>query len=202
MADENKTSAAASTAPKKKPAAKKAPAKKAPAKKAPAKKAATPSKAVAAKKPAARKAPPAKKPAATASSKPSPQAEAAQADTKASTAQTDHAPNAAEASASSSDKDYNASKIVEDLKGRDWPKIIQRALLMVFFGFLAWITISVAFFLATAQVIICIFAGEPNKALTQLIKQAANYIHDVLSYLSFDTDECPFPFGKDLPEAD
>ncbi len=99
-------------------------------------------------------------------------------------------------------RDYDASNLVDDLKGRDWPKIIQRALLMVFFGFLAWVTISVAFFLATAQVVISIFVGEPNAALTRLIKQGANYIHDVLDYLSFASDECPFPFGRKLPEAD
>lgn len=101
-----------------------------------------------------------------------------------------------------SGQDYDASNLVDDLKGRDWPKIIQRALLMVFFGFLAWVTISVAFFLASAQVVISIFVGEPNAALTRLIKQGANYIHDVLDYLSFASDECPFPFGRKLPEAD
>lgn len=184
MADEKKTSTASSATPKKKPATKKPAAKKTPAKKAPAKTAA------------------AKKTAATSSSNPSTKAEATQKNANTSSVQTETVQNDAKADTSSSEKDYDASKIVEDLKGRDWPKIIQRALLMVFFGFLAWITISVAFFLATAQVIISIFVGEPNKALTQLMKQGANYIRDVLGYLSFDTDECPFPFGKDLPEAD
>ena len=91
---------------------------------------------------------------------------------------------------------------MEDLKGRDWPNIIKRALLMVFFGFLAWVTLFVAFFLAATQVVFTIFAGGPNSALTRLIKQGANYIHDVLDYLSFASDECPFPFGRNLPEAD
>lgn len=102
----------------------------------------------------------------------------------------------------SSSEEYNASRMVEDLKGRDWGQIIQRALFMFFFGVLAWITLSVAFFLAAAQVVFMIFAGEANSALTRLIKQGGNYIRDVLDYLSFASDECPFPFGRNLPDAD
>lgn len=192
MTEENTTPDAA--APKKKPAAKRA------SSKASGK---TPNKtrASAAKKPAARKASPAK-----AAPQPdttgSPQTEAAPtaADRTADSQERTGAPE--QASVANDTHEHKASKMVEDLKGRDWPKIIQRALLMVFFGFLAWITISVAFFLATAQVVISIFVGEPNKDLTRLIKQGSSYIGDVLDYMSFATDECPFPFGKNLPEAD
>lgn len=107
-----------------------------------------------------------------------------------------------ENTASSAHAHYGTSKMVEDLKGRDWPKIIQRALLMFFFGVLGWISLSLAFFLAAAQVVFTIFAGEANSALTRIIKQFANYIHDVLDYLSFASDECPFPFGRKFPDAD
>jgi len=187
MTEENTTPAAETVAPKKKAAAKRAPSK---AKASTVKK-------TAAAKPSASKAAKAQ-PEAQTSKQTSTQAEASQSSADTS----EHSDTAAQASASNQSHDYDAKKMVEDLKGRDWPKIIQRALLMVFFGFLAWITISVAFFLATAQVVISIFVGEPNKALTQLIKQGANYIHDVLDYLSFASDECPFPFGRSLPEAD
>lgn len=96
----------------------------------------------------------------------------------------------------------NTSQLMEDLKGRDWPQIIKRALLMFFFGVLGWISLSIAFFLAAAQVVFTIFVGEANSSLTKLIKQFANYIHDVLDYLSFASDECPFPFGRPIPDAD
>lgn len=191
MTEKNTSPDAGAAAPKKKPAAKPKTAKAKPA---------------VAKKPATRKVTPPKKAApqleTPVSEQPSAQAEASQTSDQGATGQSDPAGAAEQADTSSKSKDYDASKMVEDLKGRDWPKIIQRALLMVFFGFLAWITISVAFFLATAQVVISIFVGEPNKALTRLIKQAGNYIRDVLDYLSFASDECPFPFGRDLPEAD
>lgn len=183
MTEENTTPDAGTVAPKKKAAAKRTPSK---------------AKASSTKKPAARKSSTAKKVEAPAEAQASKHTEAAQGPDDA----TENTGASAQASASDQSRDYDAKKMVEDLKGRDWPKIIQRALLMVFFGFLAWITISVAFFLATAQVVISIFVGEPNKALTRLIKQSANYIHDVLDYLSFASDECPFPFGRNLPEAD
>ena len=200
MTEEQTTTDTAGNAGKKKPAAKRAP----------NKTKTTASKAAAVKKPAVRKAAAPKKP----TKKAAVQARASANDQSAandttSLGQQERAPepprpeHAGQSEhATQSEQPNNASNIVEDLKGRDWPQIIQRALLMVFFGFLAWVTISVAFFLATAQVVISIFVGEPNAALTRLIKQGANYIHDVLDYLSFASDECPFPFGRNLPDPD
>lgn len=186
MTEENSAPEKGTATPAKKPAAKRKPAG-----------AKTTSKAASAKKPATRKTATPRKSAtqdsATATEQPT-------ASTRSSANEQLH--TSEKTSTQSSGRDYDASNLVNDLKGRDWPKIIQRALLMVFFGFLAWVTISVAFFLATAQVVISIFVGEPNAALTRLIKQGANYIHDVLDYLSFASDECPFPFGRKLPEAD
>lgn len=94
-----------------------------------------------------------------------------------------------------------SAQILEDLKGRDWPKILTRALLMFFFGVLGSAALWVAFFLAATQVIFTIFAGETNPSLTRIIKQLANFIHDVLDYLSFGSDETPFPFERKWPDA-
>lgn len=96
----------------------------------------------------------------------------------------------------------STSQLVEDLKGRDWPQILKRALLMLFFGVLGSAALYVAFFLAATQVVFTIFVGETNPSLTRLIKQLANYIHDVLDYLSFASEECPFPFGRKWPDAE
>ena len=200
MTEEKTTTDTAGNAGKKKPAAKRAP----------SKTKTTSTKAATVKKPAARKAAtpkkPTKKPAVKAKPTSNTQAAASQAPDvgQQESAAIPPRPEKTEKAeqATQNEQQNNGSNIVEDLKGRDWPQIIQRALLMVFFGFLAWVTISVAFFLATAQVIISIFVGEPNAALTRLIKQGANYIHDVLDYLSFASDECPFPFGRNLPDPD
>lgn len=96
----------------------------------------------------------------------------------------------------------DAAKIVEELKGRNWPKIIQRALLMFFFGVLGTFALYLSFVLAVAQIGFTIFAGNPNEQLSRIIRQCGLYIKDVAEYLSFASDECPFPFGRDLPTSD
>ena len=102
----------------------------------------------------------------------------------------------------SSHNKQDASQIIDDLKERDWPQIIKRALLMFFFGVLGSFALYLSFVLAVAQVGFSIFVGQPNQALTRVMRQCAAYIRDVLEYLSFGSDECPFPFGRDLPEVD
>lgn len=94
------------------------------------------------------------------------------------------------------------SQLMDDLKSRDWPTIIKRAFLMFVFGVLGSVSMSLALFLAGVQVVFTIFAGEANPSLTGLIKQFANYIHDVLDYLSFASEETPFPFDRKWPDAD
>lgn len=96
----------------------------------------------------------------------------------------------------------NSNQILDDLKSRDWPQIIKRALLMFFFGVLGSAALWIAFFLAATQVVFTIFAGETNPSLTRIVKQLANFIHDVLDYLSFASDETPFPFERKWPDAD
>lgn len=96
---------------------------------------------------------------------------------------------------------HHSSQMLQDLKGRDWPKILTRALLMFFFGVLGSAALWVAFFPAATQVVFTIFAGETNPSLTRIIKQLANFIHDVLDYLSFASDETPFPFERKWPDA-
>lgn len=97
---------------------------------------------------------------------------------------------------------YNGAQMLEDLKGRNWPEIIKRAVLMFFFGVLGSVALWVAFVLAAVQVVFTIFAGEANPALTRVIKQCSGYISDVLEYLSFATDESPFPFDRSFPDGE
>ncbi len=183
-----------------KPATKKTPAKKAPARKSAATKSSSAKTSATKKTAAAKSASTAKTKTVTAKAAPKQQTEAAEPpagqneDTTGDTKMNSEAETAKNHS--------STSQIVEDLKGRDWPQIIKRALLMFFFGVLGSMALYVAFFLATAQVVFTIFAGETNPSLTRLIKQLGNYIHDVLHYLSFATEECPFPFGRGWPDAD
>lgn len=196
MSDE-KTAETPKAAPKKTTATG---AKKAPAKKAPAKKSA-PARASAAK-PAARKTAPKKSAATQAAAEKAPvTAKASLDDTKAHVAEP--AEQTAHSNAHSQEETSNndSAQLFEELKGRNWPQIIKRALLMFFFGVLGTIALYLAFVLAFAQVVSSIFIGEPNKALTNIMHQCSGYIRDVVDYLSFASDECPYPFGRDLPNG-
>lgn len=103
---------------------------------------------------------------------------------------------------SSSSENFDGAQILEDLKSRNWGQIITRALLMFFFGVLGTFALYIAFFLAFTQVIFSIFVGGPNDKLTAVMSQLSGYLKDVISYLSFASDELPFPFGKDVPPSD
>lgn len=96
---------------------------------------------------------------------------------------------------------FDGAKVIEDLKGRDWGQIVSRALLMFFFGVLGTFALYLAFFLALTQVVFSIFAGEPHQKLTGIMLQLGGYVKDVIAYLSFASDDLPFPFGKDIPPA-
>lgn len=110
--------------------------------------------------------------------------------------------NEARMSSGSHKHSFDSGKVIEDLKGRDWGQIISRALLMFFFGVLGTFALYLAFFLAVTQVFFSIFSGAPNGKLTGIMLQLSGYVKDVIAYLSFSSDDLPFPFGKDIPPSD
>lgn len=205
-----------------KPAAKKAPAKKPVAKKAAAKKT-TATKAAATRKPAARKA--SAKPAAaakTAARKPAAKKAAAAKPEPAEQGKTGsrpaEAPSGAGPSEASGQKSthqanqdtgsgdttytFDADDIRRELKDKDWGAVALRGAFMLLFGFLAWIAISVSFLLSGLQFIMLVLTGGPNEFLRKVIMVLGRYIVDVMQFLSFESDERPFPLGKDLPNTD
>ncbi len=93
----------------------------------------------------------------------------------------------------------NDGDVLQDLKDKDWASYLARGIFMLVFGFLAWLTISLSFLLAGMQFIVLILTGGPNETITRAIMTAGNYIADVMAYLSFKSDDRPFPLGKNLP---
>lgn len=205
-----------------KPAAKKAPAKKPVAKKAAPKKT-TATRAAATRKPAARKAsakpaaaaktaakkPAVKKPAA-AKPEPAEKRETASkpaegpSSTGPSEANEQQSTHQANQDTGSGDTTYafDADDIRRELKDKDWAAVALRGAFMLLFGFLAWIAISVSFLLAGLQFIMLVLTGGPNEFLRKVIMVLGRYIVDVMQFLSFESDERPFPLGKDLPNTD
>ena len=83
-----------------------------------------------------------------------------------------------------------------------WQQIGIRALFMILFGVLAWVSLLMALGLSIVQWLVTALTGEPNAALSRWIGALGTYIGQALAYLGFDSDEQPFPLGKDFPLDD
>jgi len=74
-----------------------------------------------------------------------------------------------------------------------------RLLFMIIFCFV----ISIASIVGTAVIVLgffwVLFTGETNRQLAQTGQSLASYFYEIVRYLTFNTDEKPFPFGRDWP---
>ena len=73
---------------------------------------------------------------------------------------------------------------------------------MVLFGFLANIALMVTFTLAVVQFFVMVGTGKPNQMVTSFITRLATYIGQSLNFLSFKTEDRPFPVELELPSDD
>ncbi len=112
------------------------------------------------------------------------------------------APNDDASNNYSSSPASDSDTFVEDLKGKDWGASLKRGIFMLIFGFVGQFTLSVTFFLAFLQFIVSLLVGPPNAAITSAIGTATRYLSEILAYLSFKTDDLPFPFGNDFPNEE
>ena len=89
------------------------------------------------------------------------------------------------------------SRPIEDnLKSKDtWTRLI----FMVIYYVLASIASIVVGAVVVLGFLAVLFTGERNRQLMVAGQTLANYIRDILSYLTYNTDDKPFPFGEDLP---
>ncbi|WP_417460843.1 DUF4389 domain-containing protein [Kordiimonas sp.] len=100
------------------------------------------------------------------------------------------------------DDPYSAEKLAADFKEKDWKEVFIRAAFTVFYMFAGWIAIALGFAFTLIQFIIHLVTGHPNDVVKKAILCVGQYIRDIAAYVSFDSDERPFPFGKDLPDGD
>lgn len=93
-----------------------------------------------------------------------------------------------------------ASEGVEaHLKSRDtWIRLV--------FMLVYYLLVSIAGFVAGVVVVLgflhVLFTGERNASLMQAGSTIARYVREILEYLTYNTDDKPFPFGRELPTAD
>ncbi|HFC92217.1 MAG TPA: DUF4389 domain-containing protein [Leucothrix mucor] len=72
-----------------------------------------------------------------------------------------------------------------------WKRILYMLLFSLAYSVAEFVLMTVA----VVQVLIKLFTGEINENLKVLGKQTALYIYDVMLFLTFNTEEKPFPFS-------
>jgi len=94
------------------------------------------------------------------------------------------------------DDTKTGNPLEENLKSR---RTWMRCLFMLVSGFLA----SVATFVGSVVVVIgffyLLFTGEVNPQIRDAGQRLASYLYNILRYLTFNTDEKPFPLGGEWP---
>lgn len=88
--------------------------------------------------------------------------------------------------------------IEENLKSRaTW----MRLLFMVISGILVSLATFVGTFVVVFGFLWLLVTGEINRSLQQAGQSLASYIYEIVRYLTFNTDERPFPLGGEWPSG-
>ena len=77
----------------------------------------------------------------------------------------------------------------------------QRVLFVVMFWIVFYVAQMVVAAVAIAQCLFLLFTGEANDQLRKFGDAVSKYIHDILRYVTFNSEQRPFPF-TDFPKAD
>lgn len=98
----------------------------------------------------------------------------------------------------SSDTDSDTGpKVEENIKQRStWIRL----LFIIVFGFIYALSRIVVFAIVVLQFFWLLFTGETNPRLTATGQSFATYTYQLVRYLTFNTEERPFPFD-DWPSA-
>ena len=92
-----------------------------------------------------------------------------------------------------------SSKVEENLKSRTtW----LRLLFMAIYGVIAWLAGMVGLVIVVLGFFWVLFTGEVNRELRQIGQAIASYIYEIVRYLTFNTDDKPFPFGVAWPSGE
>ena len=98
------------------------------------------------------------------------------------------------------DNDRESGKPIEDhIKSRStWTRLL--------FMVIAYVLVSLAGLVGSVVVVLgflmVLFTGEVNRELRDVGQSLARYIYENVRYLTFNTDERPFPFGGEWPSAE
>jgi hypothetical protein len=89
--------------------------------------------------------------------------------------------------------------IEENLKSRaTWTRL----LFMVISAILVWLAGLVGLVVVILGFLMVLFTGEVNRELRSVGQSLAAYIYENIRFLTFNTDDRPFPFGNKWPSGD
>ena len=93
----------------------------------------------------------------------------------------------------------NATPIEENVRSRStW----LRLLFMFAYYAIGTVTTAVLSVVVVLGFFWVLFTGEKNGQLQQAGQVIAAYLYEIVRYLTFNTEDKPFPFGNDWPSAD
>lgn len=76
-----------------------------------------------------------------------------------------------------------------------------RLLFMLVYYVLATLTSAVLTVVVVLSFFWMLFTGEKNGQLQQAGQVSGAYLYEIIRYLTFNTEDKPFPFGNELPPA-
>ncbi|WP_395373205.1 DUF4389 domain-containing protein [Marinicella sp. W31] len=83
---------------------------------------------------------------------------------------------------------------VEDKKSGFDSDVLIRIFMALLFSLIGWLTLWVFGAVVLIQAIFMIVTGEQNKNLKSFAGEIGKYLGSIVKYVSFQTDEKPFPF--------
>ncbi|WP_417448799.1 DUF4389 domain-containing protein [Kordiimonas sp.] len=114
------------------------------------------------------------------------------------TAQTHHHDEYQPGSGENREDPYSADRIASELKSKDWGDVLARAAFTLFYMFASWLAVVLGAGLTIIQFLVYLVTGKGNNVISRTILSIGHYLNQVALYVSFSSDERPFPFGKDL----
>lgn len=92
-----------------------------------------------------------------------------------------------------------SSRIEQNIKSRTtW----LRLLFMALFGVIISLTGMVGTVIVVIGFFWVLFTGEVNPELRRIGQAIAGYMYEIVRYLTFNTDDKPFPFGGSWPSGE
>ena len=83
-------------------------------------------------------------------------------------------------------------QIKENLSSSDtWGRVLYMFLMAIFYGIAEVVLTAVVIF----QLILVLFTGKKNERLLKLGQSLSTYIYQVVCYLTFNSNQKPYPFG-------